>query len=131
METTFFNDRKFLKLNEPKTNISPRDQILDLKNNKNVFDEKFTLNEESPQKSSLWSKGQKNNIYNNKFVNIIKESASEYNTEFNKTDREKKEEDKKEEPKFKKITEEKKIKSILSKEENKNLINEPEQTNNI
>ena len=131
METTFFNDRKFLKLNEPKTNISPRDQMLDLKNNKNVFVEKFTLNEESPQKSSLWSKGQKNNIYNNKFVNIIKESASEYNTEFNKTDREKKEEDKKEEPKFKKITEEKKIKSILSKEEKKNLINEPEQKNLI
>jgi len=129
METTFFNDRKFLKLNDQKSNISPRDHLLDLNNNKNVFVEKFTLNEESPQKSSLWSKGQKNNIYNNKYVNIIKESASEYNTEFNKTERENKEEDKKEEPKFKKITEEKNIKLIQSKKEKKNIINEPENKN--
>ena len=102
MGTTFFSAKKM--------NI--------LKNN-SLFDENIYLDEDTHKKGSLWSKVSKDILNGMKMGNIIKESANEYNNEFNKTEKENSEEDKNQkEPKFKKINE--KIKKQSQTKENYN-----------
>ena len=102
MGTTFFSAKKM--------NI--------LKNN-SLFDENIYLDEDTHKKGSLWSKVSKDILNGMKMGNIIKESANEYNNEFNKTEKENSEEDKNQkEPKFKKINE--KIKKQSQMKENYN-----------
>ena len=99
MSSTFFNERKLSRLNEQKIELSPRSQLLEIKSNKNIFDEKNSLDNDIQQKSSLLNKPQKNNIYNNKIIHAIRESESEYKNDFNKQENDIKENDIKEEPK--------------------------------
>ena len=95
MGTTFFSAKKM--------NI--------LKNN-SLFDENIYLDEDR-------SKVSKDILNGMKMTNIIKESANEYNNEFNKTEKDNSEEDKNQkEPKFKKINE--KIKKQSQTKENYN-----------
>ena len=121
MESTFFNDKKLSsRLIGPKRELSPKSQLLELKNTKSIFDEKLSLNDAIQQKSSVWSKDQKKNIYLDKERNIIKESQSEYKNELIKTVKERKEETK-EEQKSKNIKEENNIKLSIKKENEKNV----------
>ena len=82
-----FNSNKISSFGENMDEINLRKQILDLKNTKNIFNEKLTLSIlGNQQNSSLWKKPNelnlpKNNIYNNKLVSTIKESQSEYKHE--------------------------------------------------
>ena len=86
-ETLNFNSNKISSFGENMDEINLRKQILDLKNTKNIFNEKLTLSIlGNQQNSSLWKKPNelnlpKNNIYNNKLVSTIKESQSEYKHE--------------------------------------------------
>ena len=113
MGTTFFSEKK----------------INALKNNKNMFDENISLEEDTPKKSSLWSKIPKN-IFNGIKIgigNIIKESASEYNNEFNKKENESiDEENEQKEPKYKKINGKSNIKKSQTKEKKNKILNEQE-----
>ena len=121
MESTFFNDKKLSsRLIGPKRELSPKSQLLELKNTKSIFDEKLSLNDAIQQKSSVWSKDQKNNIYLDKERNIIKESQSEYKNELIKTVKERKEETK-EEQKSKNIKEENNLKLSSKQENEKNV----------
>ena len=124
MSSTFFNERKLSRLNDQKIELSPSSQLLEIKSNKNIFDEKMPLDNDIQQKSSLLNKPQKNNIYNNKIVHPIRESESEYRNEFNKQERDNEESDIKEENKEKTIKKEKKD------EKNTNLIQPKEKENN-
>ena len=99
MSSTFFNERKLSRLNEQKIELSPRSQLLEIKSNKNIFDEKNSLDNDIQQKSSLLNKPQKNNIYNNKIIHAIRESESEYKNDFNKQEKDIKDNDIKEETK--------------------------------
>ena len=122
MSSTFFNERKLSRLNEQKIELSPRSQLLEIKSNKNIFDEKNSLDNDIQQKSSLLNKPQKNNIYNNKIIHAIRESESEYKNDFNKQENDIKENDIKEEPK--EIT-------IKKDDNNTYLIQTKEKENNI
>ena len=114
MGTTFFSEKK----------------INALKNNKSMFDENtIFLEEDTPKKSSLWSKIPKN-IFNGIKIgigNIIKESANEYNNEFNRQENESiNEENKQKEPKYKKINGKRNIKNSQTKEKQNKIFNEQE-----
>ena len=115
--------RKLSRLNDQQIELSPSSQLLEIRSNKNIFDEKMPLDNDIQQKSSLLNKGQKNNIYNNKIVHTIKESESEYKNEFNKQENE--ENDIKEENKDTARKKEKKG------EKNTNLTQPKEKENNI
>ena len=87
MQTTFFGENKISNFE-----LEPNKQFQDFKKNKvNLFDEKISLSNEIPQNSSLFTKGQKNNNFNIKPVNIIKESVSEYKNEMHQQEKEDKE----------------------------------------
>ena len=129
MQTTFFGENKISNFE-----LEPNKQFQDFKKNKvNLFDEKISLSNEIPQNSSLFTKGQKNNNFNIKPVNIIKESVSEYKNEMHQQEKEDKEninKKKSEEEKNNKLDKSRENKDNISLNKNKKEIPEKEKISN-